>query len=79
MDLGFRQRLVDASLVRPQRTAALQKQGDALEWETVLMSREVWSKLEVHCVLSFLTSSDRSRALSILIVLACSARCEKAG
>ena len=37
MDVGFRQRLVDASLVCPQRTAALQKQGDALEWETVLM------------------------------------------
>ncbi len=51
MDVGFRQRLVDASLVCPQRTAALQKQGDALEWETVLMSREVWSKLKVHWVL----------------------------
>jgi hypothetical protein len=72
MDLGFRQRLVDASLVRPQRTAALQKQGDALEWETVLMSREVWSKLEVHCVLSFFdefgpfssfVDSDRARVL----------------
>jgi hypothetical protein len=50
----------------------LQKQGDALEWETVLMSREVWSKLEVHCVLSFFdefgpfssfVDSDRARVL----------------
>ncbi len=45
MDLGICQRLVDASLVCPQRTTALQKQGDAFEWETVLVSREVWSKL----------------------------------
>jgi hypothetical protein len=51
MNVSFRQRLVDASLVCRQRTAALQKQGDALEWETVLMGCEVWSKLKVHCVL----------------------------
>jgi hypothetical protein len=31
MDVRFCQRLVDASLVGPQRTAALQEQGDALE------------------------------------------------
>jgi hypothetical protein len=45
---GIRQRLADAC---PQRAAALQKQGDALEGEALLMRREVWSMLEVHRVL----------------------------
>jgi hypothetical protein len=36
MDLAFGQRLVDASLICPQRTTALQKQGDAFERETML-------------------------------------------
>ena len=37
MDVAFGQRLVDASLVCPQRTAALQKQGNAFEGDTIVM------------------------------------------
>ena len=79
MDIGFRKRLVDASLICPERTAALQQQGNALERQPPFRGREVWSKLEIHCVSLFLRSSDHSRAVSILIVLACFARREKVG
>ncbi len=48
MDVGFRQRLVDASLVCPQRTTALQKQGDALEWKTLFRLCQLRSDLEIH-------------------------------
>ena len=70
MDVGFRQRLVDASLVCPERTAPLQQQGNALERQPSFRSRKVGSKLEVHYVLSFLRirnsrvfRSARARAL----------------
>jgi hypothetical protein len=48
MDVAFGQRLVDASLVCPQRTAALQKQGNAFEGDTIIMSYGTLSKLKVH-------------------------------
>ena len=48
---AFGQRLVDASLICPQRTAALQKQGDAFEGQLSFRCREVWLKLKIHCVL----------------------------
>ena len=38
MDIGFRQGLVDASLVCPERAAALQDQGDAFERKTPFQS-----------------------------------------
>jgi hypothetical protein len=48
MDIGLRQRLVDAALICPQRTAALQEQGDAFEWKTMVRLRQIRSKLEIH-------------------------------
>jgi hypothetical protein len=49
MDIGFRQRLVvDASLICPQRAAALQEQGDALERKTFLRLYRILTKLEIH-------------------------------
>jgi len=48
MDIGFGQSLVDASLVRAQRTAALQEQGDALEWKTLFRLCQMRSELEIH-------------------------------
>jgi hypothetical protein len=53
MDAGFRQRLVDASLICPERAAALQQQCNALERQPPFRGHQVWSKLEVHGVLSF--------------------------
>jgi hypothetical protein len=60
MDIGFGQGLVDASLVCPQRSAALQEQGDALEWKTLFRLCQMRSGLEIHgsffrwsCVLTF--------------------------
>ncbi|MEA2895856.1 MAG: hypothetical protein QOJ84_1471 [Bradyrhizobium sp.] len=38
VELG--QRLVDDSLICPQRTAALQKQGDSFDRETMLVGRK---------------------------------------
>ncbi|MET3334933.1 hypothetical protein ABIF61_003457 [Bradyrhizobium japonicum] len=32
MDAGFGERLIDARLVGPQSAAALQQQGNAIEW-----------------------------------------------
>ena len=51
MDIGLRQRLVDAALICPQRTATLQEQGDAFERQLSFRRREVWLKLKIHCVL----------------------------
>jgi hypothetical protein len=51
MDIGLRQRLVDAALICPQRTAALQEQGDAFERQLSFRRHEVWLKLKIHCVL----------------------------
>jgi hypothetical protein len=48
MDVGFGQRLVDASLICPQSAAALQEQHCAIEWQTPVGGREVWSRLKVH-------------------------------
>jgi hypothetical protein len=48
MDIGFGQGLVDASLVCPQRAAALQEQGDALEWKTLFRLCQMRSELEIH-------------------------------
>jgi hypothetical protein len=48
MDVGFGQGLVDASLVGPQSTAALQEQRYAIERRTPVGGREVWSRLKVH-------------------------------
>ena len=48
MDIGFRKRLVDASLICPERTAALQQQGNAFEREPPFPGREVWLKLKIH-------------------------------
>jgi hypothetical protein len=48
MDVGFGQGLVDASLVSPQSTAALQEQRYAIEWQPPVGGREVWSGLKVH-------------------------------
>jgi hypothetical protein len=53
MDVGFRERLVDTALICPESTAALQQQGNALERQPSFRGHEVWSKLEIHCVLSF--------------------------
>jgi hypothetical protein len=48
MDISLRQRLVDASLVGPQRTAALQEQRDAFEWKTLFRLCQMRSELEIH-------------------------------
>ena len=48
MDISLRQRLVDAALICPERTAALQEQGDALEWKTMVRLHQIRSKLEIH-------------------------------
>src|SRR5882724_3081945 len=61
MDISLRQRLVDAALICPQRTAALQEQGDAFERQLSFRRREVWLKLEIHCVLVGLKISDHPR------------------
>jgi hypothetical protein len=53
MDIGFRKRLVDASLICAESTAALQQQGNALERQPSFRGHEVWSMLEIHFVLSF--------------------------
>jgi hypothetical protein len=53
LDIGFRQGLVDASLLCPQRTAALQQQGNALERELSSHRPDVWPNLEIHCVSLF--------------------------
>jgi hypothetical protein len=50
MDIGLRQRLVDAALICPQRAAALQEQGDAFERQLSFRCRDVWLKLKIHCL-----------------------------
>jgi hypothetical protein len=57
MDISFRQRLVDAALISPERTATLQQQGNALERQPAFRGRKVWSKLEVHGLRSVALSS----------------------
>ena len=51
MDIGLRQRFVDAALICPQRTAALLEQRDAFERQLSFRRHEVWLKLKIHCVL----------------------------
>jgi hypothetical protein len=48
MDVGFGQGLVDASLVGSEGAAALQEQRYAIERQTPVDGREVWSRLKVH-------------------------------
>ena len=48
MNIGFRQRLVDASLICSECTAALQNQGNTFERKTPFQSPNAWSKLDIH-------------------------------
>jgi hypothetical protein len=50
MDIGFRERFIDAALISPERTPALQQQGNALERELSSHRPVVWPNLEIHCV-----------------------------
>src|SRR5580704_15959277 len=68
MDIGFRKRLVDTSLICAERTAALQQQGNALKRQPPFRGREMWSMLEIHCLLSVWSVRTISRVrLAVLL------------
>jgi hypothetical protein len=53
MNIRLCERLVDAALVCAERTAALQNQRNALEWQMPFCGCELWSDPNIHGALLY--------------------------